>query len=311
MSEPNAAETRAVDVRTDDGLSRALANVTRARSWEVPTGLLVLEEVRRRAVRVAAHVSSKTGARCDRSLVDDVVVAAWTVLSTQTDQVVAAESRWAYLMSAAGRAVLAEAWGQRYLTSATRARGEARRWMPRHVDPVGVAAADLEQAMPQPEIVATASLREDSLDRVAWLDGFVQVLVAAGAARSMTEAAVDRMSELLPRWPNRWETTARQDPVLADLGLSPDQASALVALLAGSRRSGRTDGLLAAVRESLNTGAPLRMTFEQRRRIRTFASTGPAATATPVPHVRVDAAASRGAQLALFDGPTRNNSLAS
>lgn len=306
MSEPSAPNLSVSDVRTDDGLSTALAAVNAARSWEGPAGSMVLEEVRRRAVRVAAHVASKTGVRCDRTLVHDVVAAAWAVLSTQTQQVGAAERRWAYVMSAAGKTVLSEAWGQRHLTSATKARGEARAWMPRHVDPVGVAGTDLDRVLQQPLATPAASQVGDP-GPAGMVGEFVDVLVAAGADRATATAAVDRMSELLPNWPNRWETTARRDPVLADLGLSPDQASALVALLAGSRRSGRSDGLLAAIRDAHDTGRPLEVSFEQRRRLRTFTAGHRSTTDPPAVHVRE----LHGTQPALFDRPVITTDLAS
>jgi hypothetical protein len=63
----------AVDPRTGEGLRDALRSVQWSGSWETPEGQRLLAEVRRRAVRNAAHVASATGAVIDRGLVDDVL----------------------------------------------------------------------------------------------------------------------------------------------------------------------------------------------------------------------------------------------
>jgi hypothetical protein len=101
-------------------------------------------------------------------------------------------------------------------------------------------------------------------------------------------ATVDRLADLFAAtYVGWWEWAARRDPVLAQLGLSPDQCCALVALLAGSRRyrhNGKRDSLLAAVRTATELGAVLRLSADQRRRLAVFAGTvqhprGPMATA--------------------------------
>ena len=271
MSEPSAPRRGVADVRTDQGLRTALAEVTRSCSWEAQSGVMILDEVRRRGVRLAAHVASRTGARGDRGLVDDVVASAWTVMSTQTDQVLGADRPWSYVMAAAGRMVRAEAWSQRFLTSPTRVRGEARGWMPRHVDAIGATAQELESLPGRGHLDASPIDVDHAPPRCGWLDAFVSVLVNAGADPASTAAAVDRVSEVLTSVDShRWETAARRDPVLAGLGLSPVQGGALVALMSGSRRSGRSDSLLVAVRAAHETGEPVVLTFAQRRRVRTF-----------------------------------------
>jgi hypothetical protein len=88
-------------------------------------------------------------------------------------------------------------------------------------------------------------------------------------------AAVDRLADLFAAtYVGWWEWVARRDPILAQLGLSPDQCGALVALLASSRRyrhSGKQDSLLAAVRTATDFGHPVELSPAQRRRLAVFA----------------------------------------
>ena len=67
-----------------------------------------------------------------------------------------------------------------------------------------------------------------------------------------------------------WEWAARRDPVLARLGLTPDQCGALVALVAGSRRyrhNGKQYSLLAAARMATELGRAVELSPAQRRRL--------------------------------------------
>jgi hypothetical protein len=59
--------------------------------------------------------------------------------------------------------------------------------------------------------------------------------------------------------------------VLSRLGLCPDQAGALSALVFGSRRSGRSDGLLQAVLDAQRHGNRPELTPAQQQRVRTYA----------------------------------------
>jgi hypothetical protein len=82
--------SNAKDVRTDEGLRQALRDVGHVGSWDVPAGQGLLGEIRRRAVRNAAHVALAVEMPTDRGLVDDVVTAAWIVLRRHSDAVRAA-----------------------------------------------------------------------------------------------------------------------------------------------------------------------------------------------------------------------------
>jgi hypothetical protein len=69
-----------LDLRTDEGLRLAVRAVGKSGLWNQPAGPRLLVEIRRRAVRNAAHVAAATGVAMERGLVDDVLLAAWMVL---------------------------------------------------------------------------------------------------------------------------------------------------------------------------------------------------------------------------------------
>jgi hypothetical protein len=292
--------TEVLDMRTDDGLRRVLREVTSAGSWDGPAGRRLLRAVRDRAVRNAAHVAGATGARYDRNLVDDVVTAAWVVLHEHTDRVLAAERSWAYVMRSAQQEVMAEALADRAVTSRATASGRHRQQVWKVlVARVGAAAGQVAAALghthradsaAEPsgggtigtahrhnERVLVESPHESSgepRERDGWYAAFIRLLVAHGADGPRTAAAVDHLADLFTVTPSKqWETTARHDPVLARLGLSPDQRGALVALVAGSRRdreAGRSGGLLHAVRAAHERGVPVRLSAADSKRVRTY-----------------------------------------
>jgi hypothetical protein len=300
-----------LDPRTDDGLRKALLSVEQPGSWETPTGWRLLAEIRRRAVRNAAHVATATGVTMDRGLIDDVLLAAWMVLRRHRDKVLAATRPWAYLMRSAQKQVLDEIRAQHLLTNAASIRGRARAVLPSIVRTVGSTATDLATALrhepsdadtgdarrivrqvrqhEQPPLVAGSEPGATPLcERESWFTAFIDLLVTYGADQAVTMAAVDRLADLFAAtYLGWWEWAARRDPVLARLGLSPDQCGALVALLAGSRRyrhNGKQDSLLAAVRTATEVGHAVRLSADQRRRLAVFAGTvqnprGPVATA--------------------------------
>src|SRR5690606_115008 len=118
---------------------------------------------------------------------------------------------------------------------------------------------------------AAAMGDEQPAGREPWFVAFVDLLVENGADKTVTVAAVDRLADLFAvSYVGWWEWAARRDPILAYLGLSPDQCGALVALLAGSRRyrhNGKKDSLLAAVRAATASGRHVELSALQRRRI--------------------------------------------
>ena len=285
----------AIDVRTDDGLRQVLRQVDFAGSWDIPAGRALLTEIRRHAVRNAARVSATTGAVADRGLADDVLAAAWTVADQHRAEVINADRPWAYLMYSAQRQVTADAKAQHLLTSASAVRGRARHPLPPRIRRVGAAPAELAVAFRhEPSGTGDGSivkqvghhdvrplLEQPPLPRAArrterepWYAAFIQLLVDCGACPAVTISAVDRISDLCAATAGgSWEWVARRDPVLATLGLRPDQCGALVALLAGSRKyrhNGRKDSLLGATRNGLARGAQLTLTAMQQRRVRAY-----------------------------------------
>ena len=302
---PAAEVGSTVDLATEEGLRQALRELQRTGSWVGPAGHSLLTEIRRRAVRNAAHVAAAAGVTTDRGLVDDVSTAAWLVLDQYADAVLAAQRPWAYLMSSAQRHVADEVRAQQLLTNSAKVRGRSREILPRWVRPIGSTSAELATAFrhepagtyadlmvdiriqrvsqhdqpplidPPPEAQNRPPLRE----RDPWFVAFIDLLVAHGADQTVTVAAVDRLADLLlatsPGW---WECAARRDPVLAENGLSPDQCGALVALLAGSRRyrhNGKRDSVLAAVRTAADSNQRLELSATQLRRLAIYTGSNP------------------------------------
>jgi hypothetical protein len=278
--------------------------ILHAGSWDLPVAHALVAEIRRRAGRNAKHVASTTGVVLERGLVDDVLLAAWMVLRRHGENVLAAARPWAYLMSSAQRQALDEVRAQQLLTNAASIRGRAREALPHVVRPVGSTSTDLATALrheprgvgldsgADPRILQQVGRHEplpllaDHIEhegpgaageREPWFTAFINLLVEHGADQAVTVAAVDRLADLFTAtYVGWWEWAARRDPVLARLGLTPDQCSALVALLAGSRRyrhNGKQDSLLAAVRAATELGDVARLSADQRRRLAVFAGT--------------------------------------
>jgi hypothetical protein len=302
-----------LDPHSDERLRQAVRALGSSGSWDQPAGRRLLAEIRRRAARNAAHVASSTGVATSRGLVDDVLLAAWTVLHRHGDKVLVAERPWAYLMSSAQKQVIDEVRAQQLLTNAATVRGRAREVLPSIVRPVGTTASDLAAAfrheprgedasgtkrkvVPQigrhdhtPLVAPRTEFAEigEPAGREPWFVAFVDLLVDHGADQTVTVAAVDRLADLFAvSYVGWWEWAARRDPILAHLGLSPDQCGALVALLAGSRRyrhNGKQDSLLAAVRSATENGPPVQLSRSQRRRIAVYTGLPAAAPATDLP----------------------------
>jgi hypothetical protein len=298
-----------LDPRTDEGLRQAVRVVGQSGWWDQLAGQRLLAEIRRRAVRNAAHVAAVTGTAMGRGLVDDVLLAAWLVLRRHGDRVVSAARSWAYLMSSAQKQVLDEIRAQQLLTNAASIRGRAREVLPSVVRPIGTTATDLAAALrhepsgvddsqrivrhvrqhePLPLVASSEPDIPPLGEREPWFVAFIDLLIAHGADQATTVAAVDRLADLFAAtYVGWWEWVARRDPILTQLGLRPDQCGALVALLAGSRRyrhNGKHDSLLAAVRTAIEQGQPVELSPAQQRRLTVFAGTvqqprEPAATA--------------------------------
>jgi hypothetical protein len=227
-----------------------------------------------------------------------VVAAAWIVLDRHVEQVLATDHPWAYVMSAAQQEVMDEAIADRAVTSRTTASGRNRQhaWSA-VVARVGAAAGQVAAALGHGRVdegsrerlgvwAPRVGRREPLLveqqpdgpwllrEREGWYAAFVGLLVEHGADESVTVAAVDHLADLFTVTPRKhWEDAARCDPVLARLGLTPDQCGALVALVAGSRRdreTGRGGGLLGAVRAGHDSGVPVELTPAEQKRVRTY-----------------------------------------
>jgi hypothetical protein len=207
-------------------------------------------------------------------------------------------------MSSAQRQVSDEARAQQLLTSSAAVRGRAREVLPRRLCLIGSTPADLGTALrhepsgtnsdpavdrpilrqlgrhEQPPLINAQRLTPPRplRERELWFVAFIDLLVAHGADEDVTVAAVDRLADLFPvTYVGWWEWAARRDPILARLGLSPDQSGALVALVAGSRRyrhDGKRDSLLGAVRIAHDLDGYVALSAVHVRRIAGYVGRG-------------------------------------
>jgi hypothetical protein len=128
------------------------------------------------------------------------------------------------------------------------------------------------QHQQRPLVLAQQSTPPTPLrERERWFVAFIDLLVAHGADENVTVAAVDRLADLFSvTYVGWWEWAARRDPILARLGLSPNESGALVALVAGSRRyrhDGKRDSLLATARGACSHGERIALSPARLRRI--------------------------------------------
>ena len=200
--------------------------------WDNPIGQAVLAALCLRSGPWAAALDRRAGRRPGATAPADVVTAAWETLSRFGVRVAAADCPWSYLWTTVRHALAAEHTAEELL-SHTAARTVARH-QGRGAVRVGLDAhllvdldvpASPEPSTPRPAIAIVAAwLAADDVDAAFWTDVLDHALeVMATARRSYEEHAL------------------RRDTFLLDtLGLTPDELSALAALLLGPRRGDRS-----------------------------------------------------------------------
>lgn len=244
--------------------------------WSGVMGQRLLAAVSQHCVGWAVWVERRCCLPPDPHRRDDLASRAWEVMKTHRDKIIAARNPWGYVTRAvlnAGRnAALADA----LLTSSSTVQG-------------GCVAG----AFPAARLGADADLRDVDHVSVAveveseigvaggsWGAGLRRVheeLVAAGAPPETTSVAIDRVVDLAG-WARRgWrEAAVKEDPIMRTvLGLSPEQCTLLLALVAGPRRGGVEESLWwrarTRPRDASGRYAPV-VTAQVRARVDRFAS---------------------------------------
>jgi hypothetical protein len=213
--------------------------------WEGPHGRSLLEAVRRRSRAWARAVDRHCGQPAGTTDPDHVLAVAWLVLERAGDQVARAENPWGYLWRAVRNACSVEAYEHSRLGTVTRT-VQADGAPPPAIRVGGASSVDAH-ATARP----TPSYSGRLLERV------LELFVRADGDRDFWREALQRAVEVLDQARRSYEMCElRRDPVLRDeLGLSPEELSALGALLVGSRRGAREPQslLLALARDPAAT----------------------------------------------------------
>lgn len=198
--------------------------------WDTPAGDAVLAALSQRAKNWATALDRRAGRRPGATAPEDVVTAAWEALSRFGERVAAADCPWSYLWTTVRHALAAEHTADELL-SHTAARTVSRHYGHAAVR-VGLDAhllvdldvsAPSEPSPPRPAIAIVAAWLAADGDAAFWTEVLDHALeVMATARRSYEEHAL------------------RRDTYLLDtLELTPDELSALAALLLGPRRGDR------------------------------------------------------------------------
>lgn len=239
------------DVASHQGLRIALRSVE-ATGWDGPAGRAVIEAIQQRAGAWAFLADRRCGRPTGSTDPADVVAVAWLTLVRFGPRIADSQHPWAYLWTAVGNELARAAVAESQLRDPERIRSTSA--APTAVVRVGLEPARLDAAPPaRPETMGEAPhspavteiahrLAERPSDVGFWLDAIERALdVMADARRSYEEHML------------------RRDPYLREtVGLTPDELSALGALLIGPRKGDRAaQSLLLALHRdaAVPTGA--------------------------------------------------------
>ncbi|WP_127572580.1 hypothetical protein [Georgenia faecalis] len=230
-----------LEIDAHEGLRRAVAHMS-IEGWDSLGGTWLMAQLEQRSRGWAAKIDHRCGRRAGTTVPDDVLEASWSTIMRFPEKIVSAEAPWAYLWTAVGNALAVDITAESMLSSCGARSGKADR--PDRVLRIGLEvhhldAASVEASEPAPSLspgvrALIRILADCHRDRVAfWTDAVDRALdVMADARRSYEETAL------------------RRDPYLLErLGFTPEELSALAALLIGPRRGDRaSQSLLLALR---------------------------------------------------------------
>jgi hypothetical protein len=245
------------DIRTDEGLREALALLPTRGGWNGPTGRLILAEVRRRAVTVAAKVQRTSDVR-EAGLADDMVSFAWEVLSSRRDSVASASSPWGVVTTTLLRRARNEIRAAELLSGSRVARREVERHASKTVSRYGD-WAEIEARVQE----VSRSAGDPATVSNDWDEGLKALhaeLIAAGAPPRAARDAIEGALELLERGVRRsWVHHMAYRDVRLTAQMSRTQVRALMDLLIGSRRHGAAGSAWLALRQAAQDGRPAKI----------------------------------------------------
>ncbi len=232
-----------VDLRTGPGLRQALTCLPSEGGWSGPLGRRVLEVVGEHCARLAPLVERRTGQPADPHRSADLTSRAWELMATHSEMIIHASNPWGYLTRCVLTAGVNAAIADKLLVRDATVQGGCA---PTCVSPerLGYEFGALDRAAGHAHRASG-----DMPLQSGWDSALRQLhtdLVRAGAPATATANAINRVIDLAAthRRGHR-EAAVKQDRVLAGIGLSAGQTTALLALVAGTRRGGAKESLWA------------------------------------------------------------------
>lgn len=251
LGRPQSAERD--DLRTADGLRHALGRMAVEGGWSGPLGERLLQMLSEHCVRLAPLVERRSGQPPDPHRAADLTSRAWELLATRPERIVGASNPGGYLTRCLVTAGVNAAIADWLLVRDIAIQGGG---VPATISPqrVGEHLYVLDHANDK-------HANSDVDSSGPWWDvalhGLHGDLVEAGAPAGVTAEAIDRVVDIVASNRNgHREAAAKTDRVLAHLGLSAAQSTALVALIAGTRRGGVEESLWARRRHERTCSEP-------------------------------------------------------
>lgn len=235
--------------------------------WSGRTGAQLLQVLDEHCARLALVVERRSGQPADPHRAADLTSRAWELLATRPGPILAASNPWAYLTRCLVTAGVNAAVADKLLVRDLTVQGG--------MVPLAAAPRRVGEQVDALHSGASQGGEQDRDDPFGFDWGWAlrrlhADLVAAGAPATVTAMAIDRVVEVVvSHRRGRREAAAKRDCVIVGLGLSPGQASALVALVAGTRRGGVEESLWARLHDG-PTGTELAVTPSVRGRIESY-----------------------------------------
>lgn len=228
-------------------LQTAVTHV-RSEGWESPWGTWLLGEFGKRGESWAVKIDQRCVRRPGSTSPADVLSACWSTVTRFPQSIASADAPWAYLWTAVSNDLSVDITAESMLSE----RGARRRQTdrPARVTRIGLEVHQLDQTRldvfsPPPPQFSQG------------LDALIQILAGGDPEQTLFWTdAVDRALDVMADARRSYEEyTLRRDPyLLHQMGLTPEELSALAALLIGPRRGDRAaQSLLLALRRDPTT----------------------------------------------------------
>ena len=229
-----------VDLRTPTLMRDTLTTVAET-GWDSPAGDQLLAALRHACTTVTLRVERARRLTHDPARCDDLLSHAWELVHQHRDDLLRADNPWGYLTTCLQHVLVS------LIVADTL-----------HVTPNAVRNGTAARAGIHPPVRLDTTTLDDGFDRLvlapptnttrdAWDRGLLTLhaeLVNRGAPADITATAIDRIADIAAatRRGHR-ESAVATDLPLHQLGLTPDQARALLGLLIGGRTDNGTSSL--------------------------------------------------------------------